>query len=87
MLRVQGTSIAPTIPAGSSILVDRSWTRRRDGQIFVLRAAAGMAVKRTAKGKDGGWQLASDHPAWEPVVFPEDAVILGRVVWTARALV
>ena len=27
------------------------------------------------------------HPAWEPVAFPDDAVILGRVVWTARALV
>ena len=35
----------------------------------------------------GNWQLASDHPAWEPVAFPEEAVILGRVMGSARALV
>ena len=68
----------PTLPAGSSILVDRSRTRRREGQIFVLR---------TVSGVDGGWRLASDHPAGAAVPFPEDAVTLGRVVWTARALV
>ena len=87
VLRVQGESIARTIAAGSSILVDRSRTRRRDGQIFVLRTAEGMAVKRAARGEDGGWRLVSDHPAWGPVAFPDDAVILGQVVWTARALV
>ena len=32
-------------------------------------------------------KAASDHPAWEPVALPEDALIPGRVVWTARALV
>ena len=46
-----------------------------------------MVVKRAVRDEVGGWQLASDHPDCEPVTFPEDAVILGRVVWTARALV
>ncbi len=44
-------------------------------------------MKRTVSDGDGGWQLVSDHPGWEPVACPEDAVILGRVAWTARALV
>ena len=83
VLRMQGESVEPTIPAGSSILVDRSRTRRRDGQILVVRTAEGMVVKRAVKGNDGGWQLVCDHPAWEPVTFPDDAVILGRVMWTA----
>ena len=87
VLRVQGEAMEPTLPAGSSILVDRSRTRRREGQIFVLRTAEGMVVRRTVSGVDGGWRLASDHPAGAAVPFPEDAVILGRVVWTARALV
>ena len=87
VLRAQGESMEPTIAAGSSILIDRSRTRRRDGQIFVLRTAEGMVVKRTARGENGGWQLASGHPAWEPVAFRNDTVILGRIVWTARALV
>ena len=82
VLRVQGEAMEPTIPAGSSTLVDRSWTRRRDGQIFVLRTAEGMVQR-----DDSGWQLVSDHPAWAGVPFPDDAVILDRAVWTARALV
>ena len=76
----------PTLPVRSSILVDRSRTRRRDGQIFVLRTAEGMVARRAVKGEDCGRRLASDHPAWGPVPYPDDAVILGRVVWTARAL-
>ena len=87
VLRVHGESMEPTLPAGSTILVDLSRTRRRDGQIFVLRTAEGMMVRRALKGESGGWQLVSDHPAWEPVLYPNDAMILGRVVWTARALV
>ena len=87
VLRVQGESMVPTSPAGSSVLVDRSRSRRRDGQIFVLRTAEGMEMKRTVRDEDGGWRLVSDDPDREPVAFPEDTVILGRVVWTARALV
>ncbi len=87
VLRVRGESMEPTLPEGSSILVDRSRTRRRDRQIFVLRTADGLVVKRTAKTGDDGWLLVSDHPAWAPVPFPDDAVTVGRVVWTARALV
>ena len=83
VLRVRGEAMEPTIAAGSLILVDRSRTRRRDGQIFVLRTAEGLVVN----GDGGGCQLASDHPAREPVAFPENAVILGRVVWTAWVLV
>lgn len=60
---------------------------RRDGEIFALRTAEGMVVKRAKKSADGRWQSASDHAALESVAFSEDAVILGRAVWTARVLV
>lgn len=33
----------------------------------------------------GNWQLASDHSSWGSMTFPEDAAILGRAVWMARA--
>ena len=49
VMRVQGETMAPTLVAGSSVLVDRSRTRRRDGQIFVVRTAEGMVVKRAAR--------------------------------------
>ena len=42
VLRGQGESMAPTIAAGNSILVDRSRTRQQDGQIFVLRTAQAL---------------------------------------------
>jgi len=86
VFRVHGGAMAPTIPAGSSILVDRSRTRRRDGQIFVLRTAEGIVVKC---GEERGRRLAARErsPGVGPAVFPDDAVILVRVVWTARALV
>lgn len=87
VLSVRGESMEPTLPEGSSILINRQRAQRRHGQIFVLRTAEGLVVKRTVKHKDGAWELASDHPAWSPVPFPNDATILGRVVWTARALV
>ena len=80
VLRMQGESMEPTIAAGSLILVDRSRTRRRDRQIFVLRTAEGIVVKRAARGEYGAWQLAADRPDCEHVAFPGDAVILGRVV-------
>ena len=45
-------------------------------------------MKRTVRDDDSaGGSFVNDHPDREPVAFPEDAVILGRVVWTARALV
>lgn len=87
VLRGRCESTEPTLPARSSILVDRSRTRRRNGEIFALRTAEGMVVKRAKMCADGGWQLASGHAAWEPVGSPEDAVILGLVVWAAQVLV
>ena len=82
VLRVQGEAMEPTIAAGNSILVDRSRTRRRDGQIFVLRTGEGMVVKRVVKVGDRR-PVASSRAiirTWEPVAFPDDAVILDRVV-------
>ena len=70
VLRVQGESMEPPLPEGSSTLVDRNGTRRGDGEIFVVRMAEGLVVKRAVKGEDGGRQHVSDHPALEPVAFP-----------------
>ncbi|MCY4004142.1 MAG: S24 family peptidase [Rhodospirillales bacterium] len=54
----QGESMAPTFPAGSSILVHRGRTWRRDRQIFVVRAAEEMVVKRAVRDEDGAPDLA-----------------------------
>ena len=83
---VQGESMEPTLPEGCSILVDRARRRRRVGGIFVVRTADGVVVKRAVKDASGGWLLISDHPAWEPVPWPRDAVVIGEVKWMGVTL-
>ena len=41
-------------------------------------------VKRAGKDSAGLWRLESDHPAWEPVPWPDDAEVIGEVRWAAR---
>ena len=86
VIRVVGDSMEPTLPDGCSILVDRASRRRRVGRIFIVRTADGLIVKRAGKNRAGGWRLESDHPAWSPVPWPDDAQVLGQVVWTGRTL-
>ena len=83
---VQGESMEPTLPEGCTILVDRGRRRRRTGGIFVVRSADGVVVKRAGKDASGGWLLLSDHPAWEPVPWPRDAVVIGEVKWMGMTL-
>ena len=83
---VQGESMEPTLPESCTILVDRGRRRRRGGGIFVVRTADGVVVKRAGKDASGGWLLVSDHPAWEPVPWPRDAVVIGEVKWMGVTL-
>ena len=86
IIGVMGESMEPTLPEGCVILLDRNRRQRRKGHIFVLRTGEGLVVKRASKGKDGGWQLISDHPRWPDVPWPDDAAIIGEVRWMAREL-
>lgn len=86
VIEVRGESMEPTLPDGCSILVDRGRRRWRNGRIFVVLTGDGLVVKRADEGETGERLLASDHPAWPSVVFPDDADVLGEVRWTARTL-
>ncbi len=86
VIGVQGESMEPTLANGGSILVDRARRRRRAGGVFVVAAPDGLVVKRLKKDAGGGWLLASDHPVWPDLPWPEGAEIVGEVVWTAQTL-
>ena len=86
VVKVQGESMEPTLPEGSAILLDRARRRRRVGGIFVVRTADGVVVKRAGKDNRGRWLLLSDHPAWQPAPWPQDADVIGEVKWMARTL-
>ena len=87
-IRVQGSSMEPTLGAGSRILVDRRRTRRLRDRIFVVWTEDGVVVKRLARDGDG-WLLVSDNEdqeAYPPIPWPEDAVVRGQVMWTGKML-
>ena len=86
VIGVRGESMEPTLPDGCSILVDRGRRRWRKGRIFVFLTGDGLIVKRADEGETSERVLVSDHPAWAPVAFTDDADILGEVAWTARTL-
>ncbi len=82
VIKVVGDSMEPTLPEGSSILVDRQRRSRRKGRIYVLQTEDGLMVKRAGREK-AGWQLLSDNPYWPPVAWPDDAQVVGEVRWSA----
>lgn len=85
VIGVRGESMEPTLPNGCSILVACDRRQRRPGRIYVVRGEDGLVVKRAARSADG-WRLASDHPAWDPAPWPDEAETVGEAVWTARTL-
>ena len=85
-----GEAMEPTIPDGSSILVDTASTDRRDGCIAVLRIGDRQVVKRLLDDADVGWLLSSDNPdkaAWPTEPWPDGATVIGEVKWLGRTLV
>ncbi len=87
-IRVQGSSMEPTLKARSRILVDRQRTRRLRDRIFVVWTEDGVVVKRLARDGDD-WVLVSDNEdqeAYPPIPWPEGAVVRGQVMWTGRNL-
>ena len=84
VIGVRGESMEPVLLEGCSILIDRARTDWQVGGIFVLRTSDGLIVKRAGQDDGGGPTLVSEYPAWDPVLLPDDAEIIGRVVWTAR---
>ena len=86
VIRVIGDSMEPTLPEGSSILVDRNRREPRDGGIFVMRTVEGLVVKRVGQDGSGSWQAISDNPSWETVPMLYGTDVIGEVRWMGRTL-
>ena len=83
IISVMGESMEPTLPDGCVVLFDRNRTRRRDGDIFVVRTEDGLIVKRLGKDEKGNWLLVSDHPERKALPWTVETKILGEVKWSA----
>lgn len=73
--------MAPTLPDGCSILVDRSSRDWEPPRLLLLRTDEGLVVKRAAEDETGARIMRSDNPAWPNAPLPEGAEIIGRVRW------
>ena len=90
MISVRGDSMEPTLPEGCAVLVDRNRRRRLVDHIFVVRSDDVLLVKRAGRDDRGDWLLVSDNkgdPKYMPMAWPQDAVVIGQVVWIAKTLI
>ena len=85
VIEVFGHSMEPTLQNGAMILVDHQRVRRLQNRIFVLWADDGVIVKRLAHDNHH-WQLLSDNAHYKPLPWPEEATVIGQVMWTGRTL-
>ena len=82
--RAVGASMEPTLPDGSSILVDLQRKEFRDGAVFVASTSDGVVARRAVKFSDGR-QLVSDDGQSAPVRWQGPDVI-GEVRWMGKSL-
>ena len=89
VINVRGDSMEPTLWDGASILLDKSRSDWQPGNIFVVRTPDGVVVKRASEDEAGNQLMVSDSasPDWPDLPLPDNAEIIGRVVWTARTLI
>lgn len=86
VIRVDGTSMAPTLEPGDRILVDQAVRAPGEG-LYVLRIDGELLVKRLTRMPGGRFTVKSDNPAFSPIVLEGHEVeVCGRVLWIGRAL-
>lgn len=78
--RVAGDSMTPALRDGDLAAVDRGRTEPIEGEVFAVRTAAGLAVKRLRR-LGGRWHLTSDNADYPPRPVAADR-LLGQVAWT-----
>ena len=86
VIDVTGDSMEPTLPMGSSILVDRAQRRRRSDHIYVFRTEDGLLLVKRAVRHQRGWVMASDNPEYPSAPWQADAEVIGEVRWMARSI-
>lgn len=88
--RISGDSMEPTIPDGSTILIDKSRYQPRDGHIYVLRSGSTYWVKRLQIQPSGKLVLISDNAFYPPMTLDlrvdSDVEIVGQVVNVSKEL-
>lgn len=83
VIEVQGDSMEPTLHGGDIVLLDLREPKLRDGEIYTLRRADELLVKRLRKQRDS-WLIVSDNIVYPVEPLDEDVSVIGQVVWLGR---
>ena len=88
MFDVMGDSMEPTIPDGSTVLVNLRETEVRSGLVYAVRVEEELMVKRLFR-HPGELLCKSDNEAHPTIKISgenQDFDVFGRVRWTARRM-
>ena len=85
-LRVTDDSMAPTVPRGAALLVDRMQRDWAEPEIVAVRIDGSTIAVRAAHDTAGRRVMVTDNPDWSDVPLPADAKIVGRALCVARTL-
>ena len=88
LINITDKAMEPGVSEGASVLVDLSKTMRREDGIYVIRSGNTFTVRRAARDGEGGWLLVSDNQdknAFPATPWPEDATIIGEVMWGGQS--
>lgn len=86
MFKVHGTTMDPTLPDGSVILVDTRSKELRDNRLYVFSHGESLLVKRARQqGEDRFWWF-NDNSLWWPVSHSHEIEIWGQVRWVGFVL-
>lgn len=85
-----GDSMSPTIPDGSTLVIDRSRNYPKDGKIYVIRIDDRLYVKRVQWILNGGLRLISDNKFYEPLDISRSELeqgnieVIGQIIHTSH---
>lgn len=82
--------MSPTIPDGSTLVIDRSRNYPKDGKIYVIRIDDRLYVKRVQWILNGGLRLISDNKFYEPLDISRSELeqgnieVIGQIIHTSH---
>ncbi|MFA5496134.1 MAG: helix-turn-helix transcriptional regulator, partial [Porticoccaceae bacterium] len=89
VLTARGDSMEPTIPDGSTLLIDTSANTLVQEGIYAVRLDESLYVKRLQRSPGGNIVLISDNPLYAQQTvhrehYAEHFKIIGKVVWVGH---
>ncbi len=87
VFRVVGDSMMPTLPHGSTILVDCTRAVPLENRLYVFKNEGDILVKRAREFPVGTWWWCSDHPLGGRMEQTDEDDVWGEVRWVGHAII